>query len=106
MAYIIMQIIVLPLDRNPHYRIFFNAIQKIYLIFRTIAALHILYRIWYNISMRKVIVKCKLKNRDEFERKLSDIDLDFSQVYWQHDRIYVPRNYKPPLINQLNIVLS
>ncbi|MBP5647920.1 CYTH domain-containing protein [Candidatus Saccharibacteria bacterium] len=45
--------------------------------------------------MRKVIVKCKLKNRDEFERKLSDIDLDFSQVYWQHDRIYVPRNYKP-----------
>ncbi len=45
--------------------------------------------------MRKVIVKCKLKNRDEFEQKLSDIDLDFSQVYWQHDRIYVPRNYKP-----------
>ena len=45
--------------------------------------------------MRKAIVKCKLKNRDEFEKKLSDIDLDFSQVYWQHDRIYVPRNYKP-----------
>lgn len=45
--------------------------------------------------MRKAIVKCKLKNRDEFEQKLSDIDLDFSQVYWQHDRIYVPRNYKP-----------
>ena len=32
---------------------------------------------------------------DEFEKKLSDIELDFSQVYWQHDRIYVPRNYKP-----------
>lgn len=45
--------------------------------------------------MRKVILKCKLKNRDEFERKLSDIDLDFSTMYWQHDRIYVPRNYKP-----------
>ena len=45
--------------------------------------------------MRKAIVKCKLKNRDEFEKKLSDIDLDFSQIYWQHDRIYVPRNYKP-----------
>lgn len=45
--------------------------------------------------MRKVIVKCKLKNRDSFEKKLSDIDLDFSQVYWHHDRIYVPRNYKP-----------
>ena len=45
--------------------------------------------------MKKVILKCKLKNRDEFEQKLSDIDLDFSPVYWQHDRIYVPRNYKP-----------
>ncbi|MBR2725605.1 CYTH domain-containing protein [Candidatus Saccharibacteria bacterium] len=45
--------------------------------------------------MRKAIVKCKLKNRDEFEKKLADIDLDFSTVYWQHDRIYVPRNYKP-----------
>ena len=45
--------------------------------------------------MKKVILKCKLKNRDEFEQKLSDIDLDFSPIYWQHDRIYVPRNYKP-----------
>ena len=45
--------------------------------------------------MRKVIVKAKLKNRDEFEQRLADIDLDFSPVYWQHDRIYVPRNYKP-----------
>ncbi len=45
--------------------------------------------------MKKVIVKCKLKSRDGFEKKLSDIDLDFSQIYWQHDRIYVPRNYKP-----------
>ena len=45
--------------------------------------------------MRKAIVKCNLKNRDEFEKKLADIDLDFSTVYWQHDRVYVPRNYKP-----------
>ncbi len=45
--------------------------------------------------MKKVILKCKLKNRDEFEQKLSEIDLDFSSIYWQHDRIYVPRNYKP-----------
>lgn len=44
--------------------------------------------------MKKVIVKCKLKNRDEFEKKLSDIDFNFSQVYWQHDRIYVPKNYQ------------
>lgn len=50
---------------------------------------------WYNVGMRKAIVKCKLKNRDNFEKKLADIDLDFSLTYWQHDRIYVPRNYKP-----------
>jgi len=45
--------------------------------------------------MKKVILKCKLKNRDSFEDKLSDIDLDFSPIYWQHDRIYVPKNYQP-----------
>ena len=45
--------------------------------------------------MKKIILKCKLKNRDAFEEKLSDIDLDFSPIFWQHDRIYVPKNYKP-----------
>ena len=45
--------------------------------------------------MKKVIVKCKLSSRDAFEKKLSDINLDFSPIYWQHDRVYVPRNYKP-----------
>ncbi|MBR3138879.1 CYTH domain-containing protein [Candidatus Saccharibacteria bacterium] len=45
--------------------------------------------------MRKVILKCKLDNHNAFEQKLSDIDLDFSPIFWQHDRIYVPRNYKP-----------
>ncbi len=45
--------------------------------------------------MKKVISKCKLKNRDNFEDKLSDIDLDFSPIYWQHDRVYVPKNYRP-----------
>lgn len=45
--------------------------------------------------MKQVIVKCKLKNHDEFIQKLSDIDLDFSSLYWQHDRIYVPKNYTP-----------
>ncbi|MBQ2660673.1 hypothetical protein IJF93_01200 [Candidatus Saccharibacteria bacterium] len=44
--------------------------------------------------MKKVILKCKLKNRDQFEDKLSEIDLDFSAIYWQHDRIYLPRDYK------------
>lgn len=44
--------------------------------------------------MKKVILKCKLRSRDAFEQKLSGIDLDFSPVYWQHDRIYVPKNYQ------------
>ena len=45
--------------------------------------------------MKQIILKCKLKNRDRFEDKLSDIDLDFGPIYWQHDRIYAPRGYKP-----------
>lgn len=44
--------------------------------------------------MKKVILKCKLSSRERFEDKLSDIDLDFSSIYWQHDRVYVPRGYK------------
>lgn len=44
--------------------------------------------------MKKVILKCKLKSRDSFEDKLSDIDLDFSAMYWQHDRVYAPRGYQ------------
>lgn len=43
--------------------------------------------------MKKVILKCRLQSRDTFEDKLSDIDLDFSAMYWQHDRVYVPRGY-------------
>ncbi len=44
--------------------------------------------------MRKVIVKTKLSSREKFEEKLSDIDLDFSPIFWQHDRVYIPRDYK------------
>lgn len=44
--------------------------------------------------MRKVVLKCQLSNRDRFEEKLSDIDLDFSPIFWQHDRVYVPRGYR------------
>ncbi len=44
--------------------------------------------------MKKVIVKCKLSDKDRFEDKLADIGREFSPIYWQHDRIYVPRGYK------------
>ena len=45
--------------------------------------------------MKKAIVKCKLKNKRHFEQKLRDIELNFGPIYWQHDRIYVPRGYRP-----------
>ncbi|MDO4741796.1 MAG: hypothetical protein Q4A79_00245 [Candidatus Saccharibacteria bacterium] len=44
--------------------------------------------------MRKVILKCRLDDVDRFEKKLSEIGLDFGPIVWQHDRIYVPRGYK------------
>lgn len=45
-------------------------------------------------NMRKVIVKVFLSDRDEFEAKMEDMELEFSPIVWQHDRIYLPRNYK------------
>lgn len=44
--------------------------------------------------MKKVIVKCRVKNRKHLEKKLEELDLKFSPVYWQHDRVFVPRGYK------------
>ncbi len=45
--------------------------------------------------MKKVVVKYKLKNHEDFEKKMGEVDVDFGTMYWQHDRIYVPKNYKP-----------
>lgn len=45
--------------------------------------------------MKKAIIKCKLKNHNDFTQRLNDIELNFTPVYWQHDRVYVPKNYKP-----------
>ena len=44
--------------------------------------------------MKKVIIKAKLANRNKFVEKLSDIEMNFSPVYYQHDRVYVPRGYR------------
>lgn len=44
--------------------------------------------------MRKLIYKVKLKNRDEFEARLAELDFDFGPMYWQHSRTFVPRNYQ------------
>ena len=45
--------------------------------------------------MKKVILKYKLSSREQFEDKLTELDFDLSPIYWQHDRVYVPRDYKP-----------
>lgn len=44
--------------------------------------------------MKKVIVKAKLKNREDFEEKLNEVGEDFSPLYWQHDRVFVPRGFR------------
>lgn len=44
--------------------------------------------------MKKVIVKVKLANHDRFKRKMDEIGMEFSPIYYTHDRVYVPRGYK------------
>lgn len=45
--------------------------------------------------MKKIVIKAKVRNREDveelIERKTGE---DFSSVYWIHDRVYVPREYK------------
>lgn len=44
--------------------------------------------------MKKVIIKTRLENLEGFEESIENLDLDFSPIIWQHDRVYLPRNYK------------
>lgn len=43
--------------------------------------------------MRKVIVKTKLRNRNNLLSVLDEIGYGFEPSYWQNDRIFVPKNY-------------
>ena len=43
--------------------------------------------------MKKSIVKVKLNSRADFIETLDEINFRFSEPYWQHDRIFVPKNY-------------
>jgi len=45
--------------------------------------------------MKVISVKAKLKNKIDFLKTLADIDLEFGDTYHQHDRIFLPRGYKP-----------
>ena len=44
--------------------------------------------------MKKVIVKAKLKSKEGFEKKLRDIEMNFSDIIWQHERVYTPKEFK------------
>ena len=44
--------------------------------------------------MKKVIVKVKLKNHEEFVKKLKDIGFEFSAIIWQHDRVSAPKEFR------------
>ena len=43
--------------------------------------------------MRKAIVKTKLASRYDLISTLGEINYFFETPYWQHDRIFVPKNY-------------
>lgn len=45
--------------------------------------------------MKKLIVKTRLKNEKRFFRQLESIGVELSGVIWQHERIYVPAEYRP-----------
>lgn len=45
--------------------------------------------------MRRIILKSQLNNRFGLLQRLADINLEFSDVYFLHDRVYVPKNYRP-----------
>lgn len=44
--------------------------------------------------MRRVVVKAKLPNKSEFVGMLADIGMEFSEAFWQHDRVFVPKGYE------------
>ena len=43
--------------------------------------------------MKKAIVKTKLLSRYDLIATLNEINYNFETPYWQHDRIFVPKNY-------------
>ena len=44
--------------------------------------------------MKKVVTKMKLSSREAFEKRLDEMGMEFAPVFWQHDRVFVPRNYR------------
>ena len=45
--------------------------------------------------MKKAAVKVRVQDKRELEQAMRDLALKFSNVIYQHDRVYRPRNYQP-----------
>ncbi len=43
--------------------------------------------------MKKAIVKMRISTRAELISTLGRLDFNFTEPFWQHDRIFTPRNY-------------
>ena len=44
--------------------------------------------------MKRIIIKSQLNNRFDLLNRLSDIGFSFEDPYFQHDRVFVPRDYE------------
>lgn len=53
--------------------------------------------VWYNEGMKKLIVKSQLMDRMVVDQQLAGIGLEWSPVIWQHERIYLPHDYRPAM---------
>lgn len=47
--------------------------------------------------MKKLIVKSQLANLRKFEQQMAGMGMEFSPVIWQHERIYLPHDYRPEM---------
>lgn len=45
--------------------------------------------------MKKLIVKSRLQDRAALDKQLTNIGMELSPVIWQHERVYLPHDYKP-----------
>ena len=45
--------------------------------------------------MKKAILKVKMKDRVALDTQMRELGLEFGPVVWQHDRVYLPRGYRP-----------
>ena len=47
--------------------------------------------------MKKLIVKSQVANLERLMLKMTGIGADFSPVIWQHERVYLPHDYRPAM---------